>query len=177
MFDIGFFEILVVAIVALVVIGPERMPETVRAVGLWIGRLKRSMRDTRNEIERQIGADDIRRQLHNEDVMRSLEKTRQQLEDAVEEGALPKPKTKPKRPYGKEEELPDHAHGEAASGDTRAADSAPSDLDTGDTLDTPDTPDTPDTLHTDAEHTDTEASEAPATDAEPAEDKSNSAKT
>lgn len=106
MFDIGFFEILVIAIVALVVIGPERMPETVRNVGLWIGRLKRSLRETRSEIERQIGADDIRRQLHNEDVMRSLEKTRQQFEGAVEEGTRPILKTKPDQ---QAEKLPDDA--------------------------------------------------------------------
>lgn len=129
MFDIGFFEILIIAIVALVVIGPERMPETVRAVGLWIGRLKRSLRETRNEIERQIGADDIRRQLHNEDVMRSLEKTRQQLEGAIDDASLPKPKTKPKRPYQKEEELPDHAHGESASS-ASAVSQEPSDAET-----------------------------------------------
>ena len=86
MFDIGFFELLIIAIVGLVVIGPERLPETVRAISLWIGRLKRSLRETRSEIEKQIGADDIRRQLHNENVMRSLEKTRQNIEEAVQAG-------------------------------------------------------------------------------------------
>jgi len=65
-FDIGFFELLIIAIVGLVVIGPERLPEAARAVGLWIGRLKRSLRETRTELEKQLGADDIRRQLHNE---------------------------------------------------------------------------------------------------------------
>lgn len=106
MFDIGFFELLIIAIVGLVVVGPERLPEAARAVGLWIGRLKRSLRDTRSELERQLGADDIRRQLHNEEVMRSLEATRLQVEDAVSEGGM----NKPKRQYRDEPELPDHAH-------------------------------------------------------------------
>lgn len=106
MFDIGFFELLIIAIVGLVVVGPERLPEAARAVGLWIGRLKRSLRDTRSELERQLGADDIRRQLHNEEVMRSLEATRLQVEDAVSEGGF----NKPKRQYREEPELPDHAH-------------------------------------------------------------------
>lgn len=106
MFDIGFFELLIIAIVGLVVIGPERLPEAARAVGLWIGRLKRSLRDTRSELERQLGADDIRRQLHNEEVMRSLEATRLQVEEAVSEGSL----DKPRRQYKEEPELPDHAH-------------------------------------------------------------------
>lgn len=116
MFDIGFFELLVIAIVGLLVIGPERLPETVRAIGLWIGRLKRSLRETRSELEKQIGADDIRRQLHNEEVMRSLESTRRQIEDAVQEGALPQdspPRRKNK--YREEEELPNHAHTQEAS--------------------------------------------------------------
>lgn len=86
MFDIGFFEMLLIAMVGLLVIGPERLPETVRSIGLWVGRLKRSLRDTRSDIERQIGADDIRRELHNEEIMRSLENTRRDLERAAQEG-------------------------------------------------------------------------------------------
>jgi len=80
MFDIGFFELVLVAVVGLVVIGPERLPDTVRTVALWIGRLKRSLRETRQELEQQLGADDIRRQLHNEDVMRSLQATKDEFE-------------------------------------------------------------------------------------------------
>lgn len=128
MFDIGFFELLVIAIVGLLVIGPERLPETVRAIGLWIGRLKRSLRETRSELEKQIGADDIRRQLHNEEVMRSLESTRRQIEDAVQEGALPQdspPRSKNK--YREEEELPDHAHTPEASAEKSAPSESPAD--------------------------------------------------
>ncbi|MGD8175956.1 Sec-independent protein translocase protein TatB [Marinimicrobium sp. ARAG 43.8] len=103
MFDIGFFELLVIAIVGLIVIGPERLPEAARAVGLWIGRLKRSLRETRSELERQIGADDIRRQLHNEEVMRSLEATRRQVQQAVEDGTkLPAAPTNHNAPTGSE---------------------------------------------------------------------------
>lgn len=103
MFDIGFFELLVIAVVALVVVGPERLPETVRNVSLWIGRLKRSLRETRSEIEKQIGADDIRRQLHNEDVMQSLEKTRRDIESAMQV-------SREAPTYTPHKELPDHAH-------------------------------------------------------------------
>lgn len=85
MFDIGFTEILVIATISLIVIGPERLPETVRAVSLWIGRLKRSLRETRRELEQQIGADDIRRELHNEEVMRSLAKMRTDVSETLAE--------------------------------------------------------------------------------------------
>lgn len=83
MFDIGFSEIVLCLLVALVVIGPEQLPHAVRSVALWVGRLKRSLRDTREEIERQIGADDIRRQLHNEDIMRSLEETQRRITETM----------------------------------------------------------------------------------------------
>ncbi len=86
MFDISFFELLVVAIVGLIVIGPERLPTTVRTCALWIGRIKRSLMETRREIEKQIGADDIRRELHNEQVLHNLEKmkdTRLELEERI----------------------------------------------------------------------------------------------
>lgn len=121
MFDISFFELLVCALVALVIIGPERLPETVRTISLWIGRLKRSLRETRGELEKQLGADDIRRQLHNEEIMNSLEKTRREIESAVKEGensiapALSNNQSaatekKTAVPYVEHVELPDHAH-------------------------------------------------------------------
>ncbi|HWV14560.1 MAG TPA: Sec-independent protein translocase protein TatB [Cellvibrio sp.] len=115
MFDIGFSELLVCAVVALVVIGPERMPEAVRSIGLWIGRFKRSMRETRQEIERQIGVEDIRRQLHNEEIMRSLEQTRADINselnsviEHVQSDIDAEERNKP-RTYT-QQELPDHAH-------------------------------------------------------------------
>ncbi len=83
MFDIGFFELVVVAIVALVVIGPEQLPGTLRTLGLWIGRIKRGVQSTRDELERQIGADDIRRQLHNEEVMKRLNASKAEIEKMV----------------------------------------------------------------------------------------------
>lgn len=122
MFDISFFELILCAIVGLVVIGPERLPETVRAVSLWIGRLKRSLRETRSELERQIGADDIRRQLHNEEIMQSLEKTRREIENAVRDGEQAEPKP---RAYQEHVELPDHAHMDEKPADAAKPDDAP----------------------------------------------------
>lgn len=117
MFDISFGEMMVCLVVILVVIGPERLPETVRTVALWIGRLKRSLRETRSEIEKQIGADDIRRQLYNEEIMRSLEKTRADMNQSIQalEQDIKNPLaelTAEQRAalYSPPEELPDHAH-------------------------------------------------------------------
>nr|WP_315492312.1 Sec-independent protein translocase protein TatB [uncultured Pseudomonas sp.] len=72
MFGISFSELLLVGLVALLVLGPERLPGAARAAGLWVGRLKRSFNAIKQEVEREIGADEIRRQLHNEHIL-SLE--------------------------------------------------------------------------------------------------------
>jgi len=69
MFGISFTELLLVGLVALLVLGPERLPGAARTAGLWIGRLKRSFNAIKNEVEREIGADEIRRQLHNEHIL------------------------------------------------------------------------------------------------------------
>lgn len=74
MFDVGFFELLVIGIIALLVLGPERLPGAVRMAGLTIGRIKRGFADVKAQVEREIGADEIRQQLHNERVMSDLEK-------------------------------------------------------------------------------------------------------
>ncbi|GAB3104886.1 twin-arginine translocase subunit TatB [Aestuariicella hydrocarbonica] len=85
MFDIGFFELLVIGVVGLLVIGPERLPETLRTLALWWGRFKRGVQSTRAEFEQQIGADDIRRQLHNENVMQRLNAGKEEIERTLGE--------------------------------------------------------------------------------------------
>ena len=80
MFGISFSELLLVSLVALLVLGPERLPGAARTAGLWIGRLKRSFNSIRQEVEREIGADEIRRQLHNEHIV-SLEQEARRILD------------------------------------------------------------------------------------------------
>lgn len=91
MFDIGFFELIIIAVLGLLVIGPERLPETLRTIVLGFGRFKRGLRDTRIQIEQQLGTDDIRRQLHNEEVMNKLEETRRELNMSISEDTFANP--------------------------------------------------------------------------------------
>jgi len=84
MFDIGFPELMLISVVALVVIGPDKLPETVRTIALWIGRFKRSLSNIRMELENEIGADEIRQQLHNENIMKELSDTKSELEDIIQ---------------------------------------------------------------------------------------------
>ena len=80
MFNIGSFEVLLIFIIALLVLGPERLPGAVRTTGLWIGRFRRSFYKVKNEIERELNADEIRRQLHNETVMEEIEEAKSGIE-------------------------------------------------------------------------------------------------
>jgi sec-independent protein translocase protein TatB len=85
MFDIGFPELLLVSIIALLVIGPEKLPQTIRTLSLLLGRLKSSLANIKAEIEAEIGADEIRQQIHNESIMKELKESKEQLEEIVSE--------------------------------------------------------------------------------------------
>ena len=54
MFDIGFLEIVIIASIALVVLGPERLPRAARTAGLWVGRARRMVADVKSDIDREI---------------------------------------------------------------------------------------------------------------------------
>ncbi|MDM3871584.1 Sec-independent protein translocase protein TatB [Porticoccus sp. W117] len=85
MFDIGGAELLVIAVLGLIVIGPKRLPEVVRAISLWIGRLKRSLGNIKQGIENEFQLDEVRRQLHNEEILRQLEASKKEMEKMVEQ--------------------------------------------------------------------------------------------
>jgi sec-independent protein translocase protein TatB len=59
-FDVGFSELIVIAIVALVVIGPERLPKVARTAGLLLGRLQRYVNDVKADINREMQLDELK---------------------------------------------------------------------------------------------------------------------
>lgn len=61
MFDIGFSELVVIGLVALIVIGPERLPRVARTVGHLIGRLQRYVADVKSDINREVELDELRK--------------------------------------------------------------------------------------------------------------------
>ena len=83
MFDIGFLELVIIAVIALVVLGPERLPVAIKTTAIWVSRIKRSFQGIRDEIERELKVDEIRREVHNASVMEELKKTREDLEQSV----------------------------------------------------------------------------------------------
>lgn len=95
MFDIGVIELLILAALVLIVLGPARLPEVARTAGLWIGRLRRTYNNMKLEIEREVGMDEVRRQLHNEQIMaevKAVEREARALKDetiSIDPGAPP----------------------------------------------------------------------------------------
>ncbi len=61
MFDIGFSELMVIGLVALIVIGPERLPRVARTLGILAGRLQRYVADVKADINREVELDELRR--------------------------------------------------------------------------------------------------------------------
>jgi sec-independent protein translocase protein TatB len=74
MFDIGFSELLVIAVVALLVIGPERLPKVARTAGHMFGRLQRYVNDVKADIQREMELDELRKlRSQFEDAARSVQ--------------------------------------------------------------------------------------------------------
>jgi len=61
MFDFGFSEMVIVAIIGLVVLGPERLPKVARQAGQWLGKLQRYVADVKSDINRQMELDELRK--------------------------------------------------------------------------------------------------------------------
>jgi sec-independent protein translocase protein TatB len=76
MFDIAFSEMLIIAVVALVVLGPEKLPKVARTAGLLLGRLQRYVNDVKSDINREMQLDELKKlQTQVEDSARSLERS------------------------------------------------------------------------------------------------------
>jgi sec-independent protein translocase protein TatB len=99
MFDIGFSELLVIAVVALIVIGPERLPKVARTLGHLFGRMQRYVNDVKADIAREMELEELRKLQSNvEDAARAIQgsvdreirETRTEL-DKVAEAANPLP--------------------------------------------------------------------------------------
>ena len=76
MFDVGFSEIVVIAIVALIVIGPERLPKVARTLGHLFGRMQRYVNDVKADISREMELDELRKlQASVQDAARSIEQS------------------------------------------------------------------------------------------------------
>ncbi len=83
MFDIGFWEFSLIAIVALVVVGPEKLPELTRTVGKLIGRARRTMRELKYELERDAEFEEVKR-LREEFSKKHLDELEKTLDEPID---------------------------------------------------------------------------------------------
>lgn len=93
MFDAGLAELIVIMVLALLVVGPERLPEVARKIGLWIGRAKRLANSVRSDIERELRTDELEKMLNDqkseiESLKSALNTTRGDTEKAFEEAVF-----------------------------------------------------------------------------------------
>lgn len=79
MFDIAFSELIIIAVVALVVIGPERLPKVARTAGHLLGRLQRYVNDVKSDINREMQLDELKK------LQREMEQSARSLEGSVSE--------------------------------------------------------------------------------------------
>lgn len=108
MFDIGFSELLVIAVVALLVLGPERLPHAVRMTGAIMGKARRMMASVREELEREMELAEMQQRIKEQmekagldDARKALEQTQQSLQDtqsALSRDVLADAKPRPPAP-------------------------------------------------------------------------------
>jgi len=99
MFDIGFFEIILIGIIGLVVLGPERLPHALRMTSAWIGKIRRASVAVKDELEREINAHEMKERIQKQmeeagldDIKKSLESAKtmangQLIKETIEEQA------------------------------------------------------------------------------------------
>jgi Tat protein translocase TatB subunit len=83
MFDVGFWEILFILVMALVIIGPERLPGAARKAGFFVGKARRYIEGVRSEVESELDVNEFKRMLHNQEVQ--INELQHQLKTGVDE--------------------------------------------------------------------------------------------
>lgn len=100
MFDIGFWELLVIGVVALLVIGPERLPKVARTAGLWAGRARRFVSTVKADIDREIAADELKKALARQAESSGLHDIIEETKQSIESPETPSQQPEQPRPAG-----------------------------------------------------------------------------
>lgn len=83
MFDIGFWEILLILVLALVIIGPERLPGAARQAGYFVRKARRYIEGVRSEVESELDIGEFKRMLHNQEVQ--INELQRQLKSSMDD--------------------------------------------------------------------------------------------
>ncbi|MFC0268752.1 Sec-independent protein translocase protein TatB [Kushneria aurantia] len=126
MFDVSFPELIVIGTIALIVLGPERLPTAARTTGLWLGKIKRTVSSVQKEITSQLETEDLQRRMKDQQDRfdRGLKKAREDIEDLGDD-ASGRQKSVSERALGDSAERPaeEETQARAASSATHASDS------------------------------------------------------
>lgn len=90
MFDIGFWEIIIIVLVALLVVGPERLPGLAREIGRWVGKTRRFVHSVRSDFEQELQTEELRKMLKSQEreirqLKGTMEETEKDLREDLEE--------------------------------------------------------------------------------------------
>jgi sec-independent protein translocase protein TatB len=83
MFEIGFWEVFLIVVLALLIIGPERLPGAARTAGYWVGRARRYIEGVRNEVEQEFDVSEFKRLMHNQEIQ--INELQRKLSDKMHE--------------------------------------------------------------------------------------------
>ncbi len=87
MFDIGFSELVLIGVLGLIVLGPERLPQAAKTVGIWVRKIRNIAKNLSSEIERELEIEDLRKELANKNqaIMKQADSLSKKLNKPVEE--------------------------------------------------------------------------------------------
>lgn len=99
MFDIGFWELALIAVIALIVLGPEKLPTVARTAGLWLGKARHFIATVKADIDRELQAEELKRSLQNNadlsELKEVLNATRNEIEQDIHPDYLVKAQDTP----------------------------------------------------------------------------------
>ena len=84
MFEIGFPELLVILLVGLVVVGPDKLPQLIKSLTKSFRAIRSYLNQIRSQLERSVGMDEIRQDLHNEKIMENLKENKKKENKSTE---------------------------------------------------------------------------------------------
>ena len=73
MFDIGFWEVIFLAVITLLVVGPERLPKVARTAGLWVGKIRGFVVSVKADIDKELATDELKNTLQKQDAVTEVE--------------------------------------------------------------------------------------------------------
>ena len=85
MFDVGFFELMLIGIVALLVVGPEKLPKVARTAGLWLGKGRKFITSVKADIEKELKAEELQKMLDEREKLNPLHDVVEETQSVFED--------------------------------------------------------------------------------------------